>query len=54
MNRGAWQATVHGVARDRHDLATKPAPPMYLSFHIITLFQSDSYLYYLVIDICLD
>ena len=21
MNRGAWQATVHGVARVRHDLA---------------------------------
>ena len=24
MNRGAWQATVHGVARVGHDLATKP------------------------------
>ena len=24
MDRGAWQATVHGVARVRHDLATKP------------------------------
>ena len=23
MDRGAWQATVHGVARVRHDLATK-------------------------------
>ena len=21
---GAWQATVHGIARVRHDLATKP------------------------------
>ena len=31
MGRGAWQATVHGVARVRHDLATKPAnciPPL--------------------------
>ena len=27
MDRGAWQATVHGVARVRHDLATKPPPP---------------------------
>ena len=27
MNRGAWQATVHGVARVRYDLATKPPPP---------------------------
>ena len=26
MVRGAWQATVHGVARVRHDLATKPPP----------------------------
>ena len=26
MDRGAWQATVHGVARFRHNLATKPAP----------------------------
>ena len=26
MNRGAWQATVHGVARVRYDLATKPTP----------------------------
>ena len=27
MNRGAWQATVHGVPRVGHDLATKPPPP---------------------------
>jgi len=26
MDRGAWQATVHGVARVRHDLATEPPP----------------------------
>ena len=26
MDRGAWQATVHGVARVGHDLATKPLP----------------------------
>ena len=26
MDRGAWQATVHGVARIRHDLATKSQP----------------------------
>ena len=24
MDRGVWQATVHGIARVRHDLATKP------------------------------
>ena len=32
MDRGAWQATVHGVTRVRHDLVTKPPPPMYLIF----------------------
>ena len=26
MDRGAWQAAVHGVARAGHDLATKPPP----------------------------
>ena len=26
MDRGAWQATVHGVARVGHDLATKLPP----------------------------
>ena len=29
MDRGAWQATVHGVTRVRHDLATKPPSPPY-------------------------
>ena len=24
MDRGAWQARIHGVARVRHDLVTKP------------------------------
>ena len=24
MHRGAWQATVHGVARVKYDLVTKP------------------------------
>ena len=24
MDRGAWQATVHGVTRVGHDLVTKP------------------------------
>ena len=26
MDRGAWYATVYGVTRDGHDLATKPPP----------------------------
>ena len=27
MDRGAWQATVHGVTRVGHNLATKLPPP---------------------------
>ena len=27
MDRGAWQATVHGVERVRHNLVTKPLSP---------------------------
>ena len=27
MDRGAWLATVHGVSRVGHNLATKPPPP---------------------------
>ena len=27
LDRGAWQATVHGVARVGHNLVTKPPPP---------------------------
>ena len=30
MDRGAWQAAVHGVARVRHNLVTKPPPPEYI------------------------
>ena len=29
MDREAWQATVHGVARVRHNLATKSSPIIY-------------------------
>ena len=31
-DRGAWQATVHEVARVGHDLVTKPSPPPFKSF----------------------
>ena len=30
-DRGAWQATVHGVAKVRQDLATKPPPPQVIT-----------------------
>jgi len=32
MDRGAWQATVHRVARVGHNLATKPPSPPMLKF----------------------
>ena len=45
MDRGAWQATVHGVTRVRHDLVTKP-PPLTLTLeqhrfemHVFTYMQ---------------
>ena len=34
MDRGAWRATVHGVARVGHDLATKPPPYIYTRGYI--------------------
>ena len=27
MDKGVWQATVHGVSRVGHNLVTKPPPP---------------------------
>ena len=30
MDRGAWQAIVHGDARVGHDLVTKPPPWQYV------------------------
>ena len=30
MDKGAWQATVHAIARIGHDLATKPPPYVYV------------------------
>ena len=29
IDRGIWQATVHGVARVGYDLVTKPPPPLH-------------------------
>ena len=36
MDRGSWQATVPGVARVRHDLATEPPPS---AFFVVQLSQ---------------
>ena len=42
MDRGAWWATVHGVARVRHDLATKWWPPKSQLYLLPSLGQSVS------------
>ena len=34
MDRGAWQAAVHGVARVGHDLATKPPPSRFTQWSV--------------------
>ena len=34
MDRGAWQATVHGVARVIHNLTTKPPPKVNIVVYI--------------------
>ena len=39
MNRGTWQATVHGVARVRQDLVIQPPPPNQLKDHWLSLPQ---------------
>ena len=36
MERGAWWATVHGIARVGYNLVTKP-PPLYNDFFILRL-----------------
>ena len=33
MDRGAWQATVHGVTRIGHNLVTEPPPPPCISIY---------------------
>ena len=38
MDRGAWQATVHGVIRVRHELATKPLPPYHSAIPLLDMF----------------
>ena len=47
MNRGAWQATVHGVARVGHDLATKPPTTMSFSRLFYAYLSNENYLFLL-------
>ena len=34
MDRGALRATVHGITKVRHDLATKPPPPWNMHVYV--------------------
>ena len=43
MDRGAWQATIHGVTRVGHDLVTKSPPPSILEIMSAIAILSFSY-----------
>ena len=43
MDKGAWQATVHGVARVGHNLVTKPPPSLILPSYLVKLYVCLSY-----------
>ena len=45
MDRGAWQVTVHGVARGEHILVTKPQPSVTQRFFVFCFFNFQSYIY---------
>ena len=44
MDRGAWKATVHGIARVGHDLATKPPPSYIQQYHRVGLYRTSEYI----------
>ena len=44
MDRGAWQATVHGIAKVGHDLATKP-PTKRKEYFILFKLDNDALLF---------
>ena len=50
VGRVAWQATVHGVTRVRHDLATKP-PPRLLTSLLDAPQITEKYLGYNIFDL---
>ena len=39
MDKGAWQATVHGVIRVGHDLVTKPTNHKQINFLTLLLWK---------------
>ena len=56
MDRGAWQATVHGVARVRYDLAAKPPPPCCVCIYtyIYTYICTRTHIYIPLCSVCLN
>ena len=55
MDRGAWQATVHGVTSVRHDLATKSPPPgifLVKIYHLDGMFQTNVLVSQLCLTLC--
>ena len=52
MDRGAWRATVPGVARVRYDLVTEP--PLGLRLSRIPLGFVSSYTIYLTMKMCIN
>jgi len=54
MDSGAWQATIHGVTRFGHNLATKPPPPQpLLQFITYSILEFLSYSVSSVTQSCL-
>ena len=56
MNKGAWQATVHGVARVRHEFETKPSThrdtQSYAYWYLMSAFyESEIFLYVVPLDL---
>ena len=47
MDRGAWQATIHGVARVGHNLATKPPQRTSCSHPSDWYFLSSTWAFYM-------
>ena len=52
MDRGAWWATVHGVTRVRHDLATKPSPYARHSIHISGIDLAPNFIFNIYVCMC--
>ena len=52
MDRGAWQTTVHGVARVGHDLEIKPPPSQAVCILIYIFHEGDESSLIELLEIC--